>query len=1845
MSTYRKVDPSTLGWVKNEIDETLKHARLVLEGFVENPTDRAGLRFCITHLHQVVGTLLMVELDGAALMAREIEALAEAVLEEKVRPSPQVLESLTRGILVLPDYLARLQYGHPDLPLKHLPLLNELRAARKAEPIGQLELFEPDLSVRPPTAPSDGRLADAEFAGLARQLRASYQGALLSWLRDTNDKEPLRAIAKVLDELQSRAGMGVLEQLFWVAGALLEGMIEGGLEPTPERKKHLARLDQQIKKIVDGTEKSVLRSSSESVVRAILYELARVSVATPRIAQLKQVFRLDELIGVTGDAFGEDEPSRPSPQVLQSVATVLAKEIEQAQDLLASAFDARQTDTASLAPLLELLRKMAGTVEMAGVHSLKSLIDELIATGVALGEGRIANPEAAAMPMAQALLTIESGAREIHRSADDWKQQIEQTIKGLHALPEGRETVSVDGIEVSDAALTESEYEQLLGVVAAEIGVNLGRIEEALEGFAAHATQLDRLDEIPRQLEQIQGAMHIVGAERAVELAAVTRRHIEDIRQGALGADPTILDGLAVCVGTLGAYVEGLKAGRKNIDSLVDAALREVQTAIKDRPVAAARGGDPIGVLRERLDAWFANPVDVQASTAVQDQLSLAFAAPSRDPVKTEMIVTEMGRLLDLVSEDPAALSEEVQATLRASCDALAAQRVPAVASARESKSTTSAPLAPLADNFDQEILEIFIEDARDVYGNISREFGNWRADPTNQAALMELRRGYHTLKGSGRMVGANQIAELAWSVENVLNHVRDGKMKASPEVFDIVEQSQLYLPDMIAQLEGGPAPAADVAALAARTHDFVARRGEAAPTVRAASPGQPLPKLDGALLEIFTNEARGHLANVRNQIGACRAAGSTCLVTSSLTRSIHTLQGNARSLGIRMMAEACAEMEKLLHALEVQHIPMVRVHLDLLEESATAVTDLVNAVASGATASGNMPQRFGDITQRLRAEHEKFATPEHPHVVPLPAPTRVMDDAEAEEPLIAPRIVDQPRAALTRPAAPARDARPADTDGTATELGIDRELLEIFQEEATDILNHMEDALRSWRDEPDNMNIVLELKRTLHTLKGGARMAGAMHMGNVSHQTESLLLRVEDRAVAPSSALFDLFVEAHDTLVSMLNHIAGGEAAPRTDALLARLASAAGGQMVSSTERAAPPTGGSAPFVQTRRAAETERDAATPTPERMSAPIVAGTPVARVESVMSAAADPLRAATEPESWADRRERPGQIRVNTDLLNSLVNYAGEVSISRSRMEQQIYGFRDNLAELRRSAVRFRDQLRELEIQSESQILYRLDNSDTDSTDFDPLEFDRFSRLQQLTRSLTEGLHDLTTIQLSMGNFVGEAEAVLQQQARINTELQEGLMRTRMVEFATQAARLRHIMRQTARELGKRAELDLAGGDVQIDRTVLDRMIGPFEHMIRNSLDHGIESDAERARAGKPPVGRITIAAQQEGNEIVIRFSDDGAGMSVEKIRAKAIERGLISADVHVGEDELLQFVLLSGFSTAEEITHVSGRGVGMDVVHSEVKQLGGSMAVDTKRGQGTTFIIRLPLTLSITQALMVHIGDQLFAVSLGSVANIIECTSEQLSRMAVGKNPLLNYNEKLYSFMNLGARLGIPSAKANGRKVPVLLARAGAREVAIQVDGLGGTREIVIKALGSQLVAIKGLGGATIMGDGRVVLILDVPGLWYAEETLRVEHQLRPQLQPLAEGRTRPVIMVVDDSLTVRKVTGKHLQKRGFDVMVAKDGVDAVEQLRGRIPDLMLIDIEMPRMDGYELTGRVRSDSTLKHVPIIIITSRAGDKHRQRAFELGVDSYMSKPYQEEELFKNIDNLLARGRPH
>jgi len=601
--------------------------------------------------------------------------------------------------------------------------------------------------------------------------------------------------------------------------------------------------------------------------------------------------------------------------------------------------------------------------------------------------------------------------------------------------------------------------------------------------------------------------------------------------------------------------------------------------------------------------------------------------------------------------------------------------------------------------------------------------------------------------------------------------------------------------------------------------------------------------------------------------------------------------------------------------------------------------------------------------------------------------------------------------------------------------------------------------------------------------------------------------------------------------------------------------------------------------------------------------------------------------------------------VRSDLLNDLVNHAGEISVYHARMGQQITNFSFNLSEMEQTVVRLREQLRKLSIETEAQILSRYEKeSDQYDKDFDPLEMDRFSTMQQISRSLQETVGDIESIKEILSEDVRDSETLLLQESRVSTELQEGLMRTRMVHFGGLASRLRRIMRQTARELDKDVELDISGETSEVDRTVLDRIVAPLEHMLRNAVSHGIEKPHDRIKAGKSETGRVKISVDREGGDVVITVVDDGRGIDASAIRRKAIEKGLLTADSKLSDHDVLQYIMEPGFSTAEQVTQISGRGVGMDVVDSEIKQLGGVLEIDTVKGKGTTFKIRLPLTLAINHALLVNVGDEVYAVPLNSIEGVVRLSGPELQQFYDSGERNYEFAGSSYELKHLGYTLtGIqPDYSRSGQLFPVLLARAGEQSVALHVDDLIGRREIVVKPVGAQISTVRGISGATILGDGRVVLILEMNALVMGDSLFHItdaDEADVEQLVPDVEEQHETVVMVVDDSITIRKVTERMLARNNMKVITAKDGIDAVSQLQEVKPDVMLLDIEMPRMDGYEVATHVRNDSRLKDLPIIMITSRSGAKHRDKAMEIGVNKYLGKPYQEDDLMQNIHEVI------
>ncbi|MBS0212235.1 MAG: response regulator, partial [Proteobacteria bacterium] len=813
----------------------------------------------------------------------------------------------------------------------------------------------------------------------------------------------------------------------------------------------------------------------------------------------------------------------------------------------------------------------------------------------------------------------------------------------------------------------------------------------------------------------------------------------------------------------------------------------------------------------------------------------------------------------------------------------------------------------------------------------------------------------------------------------------------------------------------------------------------------------------------------------------------------------------------------------------------------------------------------------------------------------------------------------------------------------------VDPDLLDIFVEETTDILDHSDGLLSRLSEMPTEREFVTGLQRDLHTLKGGARMCGMMSMGELAHAMESVLESAADSRMELGSQGVAVLEQGFDRLHGMLTRITNRQAVALPQQMigvfnaLARgilpSAAAAVASEAASEPVAVEPVAGIAPAAVEQPASEPAVSEehpveATPAPGRVVAEEAGG------KQKLKPLSAPVEAAFDADDDVGVRAPQEQVRIRADLLDRLVNYAGEVAIYRARLEQQLGAFRTHLDEMEQTTTRLRQQLRKLEIETEAQISARYQRAGDEEKSFDPLELDRFSTQQQLTRALAEAAADMSSLHTSLDDVTRQYETLLLQQSRVSSELQDGLMRTRMVPFDALVPRLRRVIRQAGTETGKQIQLKVEGAQGEMDRNVLDRMTAPLEHMLRNSAVHGLETPAERGEAGKPEEGSVTVSMRREGSEVVMQVSDDGRGLNRDAIRRKAIDRGLLKADATVADNVLYAFILESGFSTADTVSRLAGRGVGMDVVHNEIRQLGGTLQLESEAGKGTTFTIRLPFTLAVTQAAIVKIGETSFAVPISSVQGVGRIARGELEKQLASGSPVFQYGGEDYAIHDLGRLLEqAPAKAANSLQMPLLLSRSGDVRAAICVDEVQGSREIVVKPVGPQVSSIPGIFGATIMGDGRVMMILDVVPLVrraFAQAALPAE----PVAEEAPEVRRIPLVMVVDDSITMRKVTGRVLERNNLEVLAAKDGVDAIEKMAEVVPDVMLLDIEMPRMDGYELATHMRNDPRLRDVPIIMITSRSGDKHRQRAFEIGVNRYLGKPYQEAELMRNVFELLT-----
>ncbi len=994
--------------------------------------------------------------------------------------------------------------------------------------------------------------------------------------------------------------------------------------------------------------------------------------------------------------------------------------------------------------------------------------------------------------------------------------------------------------------------------------------------------------------------------------------------------------------------------------------------------------------------------------------------------------------------------------------------------------------------------------------------------------------------------------------------------------------------------------------------------------------------------------------------------------VNISAVHAAHSLAGTSATVGFRPLQEIAHALEAALQQLARMPIRLLASERDTLDLTLERIRFMLQLFALGEMAD-HEPAR---VLALVALREAVTARGNMPAQVPEPEPepelsdllpdtdtaqdTKTEDEVDflpaAQLPTQAPVITAAMAGAFGLSAGTAPESLPL--SGVPIKDDLDSDLLPVFIEEATDMLPQIGQSLRGWQQSPGEQGAPQALLRLLHTIKGSARMAGAMRLGQHMHELESRIEQMMHLSRS-SPAMFDDLLARHDQGLQMFDNLVAPQAGART-------AEASG-------------------LIGERDARDARDSATEPVAGMHATEQIAAGAIALPAGETPAMSAPAGFDTDPDQqatfgadrllsggMADRRQAPRQsleavqttvatiplVRVRADVLDRLVNQAGEVSISRSRLENEVDAMRQSLAELTDNLSRLREQLREVEMQAESQIANQTSaRSNAVDGQFDPLEFDRFTRLQELTRMMAESVSDVGSVQQNMARTLDSAAGDLGIQARLTRELQQDLMSVRMVQFASITERLFRVTRQASKEIDKRVNLDIRGSAVEIDRSVLEKMAGPFEHLLRNAIVHGIESRAGRQAAGKNEVGELLVEVRQEGNEVVIEFSDDGAGLDLERIRSKAIQTGLLAADAQIAESDLRDLILHAGFSTATAVTELAGRGVGMDVVRTEATSLGGRVAIVSETGKGARFTVHLPLTLAVTQVVLLTTGGKTYAVPSVLVEQVQQLKTQALA--AAYHEGAVMWQSQRVPMAYLATLLGEAGVNAVAQQYsPLLILKSGSSRTAIHVDEILGNREVVVKNIGPQVARLTGIAGATVLGSGEIVLILNPVALaQQAQDLVRAPRAAEPSspgavAEPDGDGRTRTVaglrtqsiVMVVDDSLTVRRVTQRLLSREGYQVVLAKDGVDALEQLQTITPDVMLVDIEMPRMDGFDLTRNLRDDPRTKHVPIIMITSRTASKHRNHAFELGVNEYLGKPYQEAQLLASVAGFIAKAAP-
>ena len=1905
-------DVGPLTWVKTEIDHSLNEARQHLDKVAADPADGKALKYVATHLHQVTGALSMVNLGAATRFNEEIEKIV-ATMELESENTAALAAMAKRGITALSGYLDSLIAGHPDRPMMLASVYVELNRARGARDAAESDLFHPDLaaSLAPPentvVQPSKEMLVQS-----LKQKRAKFQAGLLKLLKEKDFATGLRIMLDAvlgIEALQLHAP----SRMFWfTASGFFDSVAHNPGDFGSVAVTLFGKVDQQIRLLQEGVQKI-----PERLFRDLLLVIGKSGAQTTRVRQIRELYRLDDLLAKPGASRGEN-----ADEGLKSVVRSLRELMQSQKENWLRFATGNRAAIEAFAAQGDLLVAAAANQPNTDLTAVFKALSNVGATLSATG---VPPSEAAALEIATVLLFIESSLEKYFTLSSDFASQAKTVASRVASTMAG---VSLPPLDPAAAGLMDditkrAQERLLLFQVGQEVQVNLQNIEQVLDIYFRDPVKTSQLPGLAALFAQVGGALTILELDEAAALNQLLSKRVSQFASGARKGEGEDADAVAEGISALGLYVSALQQSQSNPREVLMPALIRFNLAAKpveQQPVAETVSDAGIEAQKQKAQSLFEEWKQKPEQTHTRDQLKQVVSELKRDAesMSDSAVAKQSGDALSLLeqAEDPG------KTGLHEAFDDIAPAQ-PAVPA-----EPPSAQVVQLLDKegaeIDAELLQIFLEEASEVVGTINENLDIVRGLPHDRDAMTTIRRGFHTLKGSGRMVGLIDLGEVAWQAEQVMNKWLKEEKPPSHGLLRFIELASDSFSTWVtklqesdnAQVDGSEITRIAEALKNGKEPDF----GAAAPSaIEEVAPQFELPALDSAAVEvaqptkriaepamadvgiapkpvavaglpaapdedemqigevviskalfsIFLGEADQHIATLNKEMRAIEV-NPLNPVSHEFMRAAHTLNSSSLTTRFVQIADVAYVLEKWLqdaielppqfdaHRLDVTRRAVDALTMmvgDLAEQNAPLPRDdivlelkelrdsLAEARRTGEGTHARMPQTSApgadvpaDAVEPSAIEESKpyaeetldflndlIPAPPAPTPASIPVAEPAIESALQPAPEFVPVAAmaagaaapaaeaSQPPAERLQPSEPAAEAKEdfeAGKEKRRIQDDIDNDLLPIFLDEAKEIVPQVGDALRAWRARPADHAPMVELARHLHTLKGSARMAGLMRLGELAHVLETKVIAMDADAL-PAAARFNDVDDYFDRFTGSLDRLQRGEDMgvlfdiPVTDVF------------------------------------EQQKDK----PGAIA--------------VMAAAAQAVR----EDVVLEGRERQALLRVNADLIDRFVNEAGELSIARSRIDGEVISFKRALIELTDNIGRMKSQLREIEIEAETQIASRIKELEAHAEGFDPLEFDRFTRMQEVARFLAESLNDVVTLHVGLQRNIDETEAALLQQGRLSRDLQQGLMGVRLVPLGNLQDRLYRVVRQTAKELDKKANLEFRGARVELDRSVLEKITAPFEHLLRNAVSHGLETPEERIASGKAEIGEITLDASQVGNEVVLTISDDGAGLNYSRIRQKAVESKLLDPTTDMPDEQLAQYIFISGFSTATEVTQIAGRGVGMDVVRSEITSLGGRLEISSVTGKGTSFTITLPLTLAVTQAVMVKIGEDMFAIPSVMIEQVQEYRGKKYDALLEMQE--IDWKGNRFPLRSLHALLGGTAVASVQRRAAVILAKSGTLRAAVQVDEIIGNREIVVKSIGPQLARLVGVAGATVLGNGQIVLILNPVQLVFREtaavaleraagaktafgtaEPVAVRGALAlpgAMASTVLARSTAPLVMVIDDSLTVRKITSRMLTREGFEVTTAKDGVDGLKQLQDIEPDIILLDIEMPRMDGFEFARNVRADAKTKNIPIIMITSRTADKHRNRALELGVNEYMGKPYQEEQLLVLIRNYTKQ----